>query len=80
MEWKSIEILPPKKKEVLYLVAIVSSSGKKCVATALCDYDKKQDKFFWEIQHTECEVYGGTIRAWTELPAYPKEILIIKRC
>lgn len=75
MEWRSIEVLPPKKKECLYLVAIVTEKGFKRVATALCEYDKKRDKFFWEIQHTFYDISRGLIVAWAELPPFPKEVL-----
>ena len=75
MEFKSIKELPPQKKEKLYLVAIITASGKKVVASALCDYEEKRDKYFWEIQHTFFDVSEGKIIGWAEMPKFPKELL-----
>ena len=72
-EFKSITKLPPKKSEALYLVAVITESGRKVVASALCNYEKKRDKYFWEIQHTEIDIERGKIVAWAKMPKFPKE-------
>ena len=68
--WKSITENPPKVDEALYLVAIVTESGKKLTATALVGYEN--GKYFWEVQHVDCEIYYGKITAWAEMPEYPE--------
>lgn len=78
-EWISIVVEPKKKSCVLYQVAIITTSGKRKVATALCSYEKKRNKFFWEIQHTENDVYHGSILAYAELPGFPMQFLKQKR-
>ena len=70
-EWISIGVEPEKKSCVLYQVALITTSGKRKVATALCSYEKKRDKFYWEIQHSEYDVYHGTILAYAKLPGFP---------
>jgi len=68
--WHSITENPPKVDEALYQVAIVTESGKKLTATALVGYEK--GRYFWEVQHTDCEIYHGKITAWAEMPEYPE--------
>lgn len=68
--WHSITENPPKVEEALYLVAIVTESTRKVVATAICEYDR--GKYFWEVQHNEFEIHDGKITAWTEMPEYPE--------
>ena len=75
MQFKSINELPPKKKNKLYLVAVITESGKKVVVTALCEYEKQRDKYFWEIQHTFYDIIAGKIVGWAEIPKFPKELL-----
>lgn len=70
IEWHNITENPPKVAEVLYLVAIVNESGNKLTATALVNYEN--GKYFWEVQHTDCEIYHGKITAWAEMPEYPE--------
>lgn len=74
-EWISLGVEPEKKSCVLYQVAIITTSGKRKVATALCSYDKKRNKFFWDIQHTEYDVHHGTILAYAKLPGFPMQFL-----
>lgn len=68
--WHSITENPPKVDEALYLVAIVTESGKKLTATALVGYEN--GKYFWEIQHLDIETHDGKITAWAEMPEYPE--------
>lgn len=69
--WIGIETEPPKKTETLYQVAVITKSGKKKVVTALCNYEKKRDKFFWQIQHTEFDILDGSIVAYSPMPKFP---------
>ena len=69
--WIVIETEPPKKAKTLYQVAVITKSGKKKVVTALCIYEKKRDKFFWLIQHTEVDITDGSIVAYSPMPKFP---------
>ena len=69
-DWKSINENPPEVDEALYMVAVVTESGKRVVVTALCNFEN--GKYFWEIEHNEFEIHDGKIIKWAEMPPFPE--------
>ena len=58
-------------KDGIYLVAVVSESGKKLVCSG--EYENEGGRDFWEILSYEFDVHHGRILFWHEMPEFPNK-------